>query len=196
MGDPSHRSGRAPSGKPDGTRLDPLNRLCTRIPSFVHGTGRFITSLPDEPISELFALNFTSSLWHRLTANLTKPDDVTSFIHHLKHNTDIQRHDMNLERFNRTIQKYQTLRNQLPAYHPLRWISHPKAQMSGFTILLMLCVTIGVVLGVRIWKMRRKLKRSSAYEAEAPSAGRSDRATRRLIRVRRVRRPTIAEATV
>ena len=162
----------------------------------MHGTGQFITSLPDDPISELFALNFTSSLWHLLTANLTKPDDVSSFLHHLKHNTDIQRHDMNLDKFNRTIQKYQTLKNQLPAYHPLRWISHPKAQMSGFTILLMLCVTIGVVLGVRIWRMRRKLKQTSAYLAEALSAGRSDRPARRLIRVRRVRRPAIAEATV
>ena len=172
-----------------------------RIPSYVHGHGRFLTSLPLEPIKDVFSLNFTHSLWHSLTANLTQPKNMDAFLQHLREETDIQTHNMNLKRFNNTILHYETLRNQLPAYHPLRWISQPKAQMSGFTILLVLILMIGVVLGVRTWRKRRgpRARSSSDVVAMAAQEVRQEGTLgthRRLIRVRRIRRPAIADETV
>ena len=169
-----------------------------RLPSYVHGHGQFVASLPPEPVTEVFALDFNTSLWKQLTQNLTTPDDAESFLSHLRQETDIRRHTMNLKRFNQTIQHYQALRNQLPAYHPFRWISHPKAQVSGFTILLVLILSIGVVLAVRIWRVRRRVQQRSLHRVGAQSVEQESipPVHRRLIRMRRVRRPRVAVESV
>ncbi|KAF0291160.1 Heat shock cognate protein [Amphibalanus amphitrite] len=91
-----------------------------KVPSYVNGKGQFKVDLPDAPIVNLFSLNFSRSLWSNLTSDLIVPDNLTQFLNHLTLNSDIQKNAINLKAFNDTIHKYQTLRNQLPSYHPLR----------------------------------------------------------------------------
>ena len=152
-----------------------------KVPSYVNGKGQFKMDLPDAPIVNLFSLNFTKSLWSNITSGLMIPSNFTSFLRHLTDSSDIQQNSLKLKAFNDTIQHYETMRNQLPPYHPFAWASHPEGQVSGFTLLLLLNLTSAVLLGVGLWKLRGRLNAMSQPQHAPPE-------TRQLIRVRRRRR--------
>ena len=154
-----------------------------KVPSYVNGKGQFKVDLPDAPIVNLFSLNFSVSLWSNITSELSKPENFTSFLHHLTDKSDIQKNAMELKDFNETIKHYQSLQSQLPTYHPYVWVSHPEGQVTGFTLLLLLNITSAVILAVGMWKLRGKMNTLiSPPTTTIPSEN------RQLIRVRRRRR--------
>ena len=129
-------------------------------------------------------MNFSTSLWTTITSDLTKPDNFKLFLKHLKDNSDIQRNALDLKSFNETIQRYQSIQDQLPPYHPYVWATRPQGQVSGFTLLLLLNISSAVVLAIGLWRLRRKvLDQAQRITSTAPE-------NRQLIRVRRRRRQT------
>ncbi|XP_043190235.1 uncharacterized protein LOC122364160 [Amphibalanus amphitrite] len=155
-----------------------------RVPSYVNGKGQFRISLPDAPIVDLFSLNFSMSLWSNITSMLTPPVNISSFLNHLTETTDIGKDAMRLRTFNKTIQQYEALQNQLSPYHPYRWISNPQSQITGFTGLLTLNLVTVMLLSVAMWKLHRRVKDLMGSPTEAPES-------HRLVRSRRRRRRTM-----
>ena len=154
-----------------------------KVPSYVNGRGQFKMDLPDAPIVNLFSMNFTRSLWNNITSDLVAPDNFTSFLKHLTDDSDIQKNSLTLKAFNESIQRYESLRNQLSPYHPFSWATNPEGQVSGFTLLLLLDFTSVVFLAVGLWKLRGRLNAMTQPQAATPE-------DRQLIRVRRRRRQT------
>ena len=155
-----------------------------KVPSYVNGRGQFKVDLPDAPIVNLFSLNFSRSLWSNLTSNLIAPDNITLFLKHLTMTSDIQKNAINLKAFNDTVHKYQTLRNQLPSYHPLVWTSQPENQVTMLVMLLLLNVITTGLLTWGLVKLRKKFTASMASTTPAVPE------RRELLRVRRRRRQT------
>ena len=91
---------------------------------------------------------------------------------------------MSLKAFNDTIQRYQALEDQLPAYHPFVWATHPAGQVTGFTFLLLLNIISALVLAAGMWKLRRKMNEMAQYPTALPSE------SCQLTRSRRRRRQT------
>ena len=173
-----------------------------RIPSYTHGQGQFLSDIPTEPVEDLFSLDFAVSLWANISASLNKPTNMSLFLDHLQANTAISANALSLQQFNVSLQRFRELENQLPAYHPLRWIQHPEAQLTGFIVIIVVLVAVGVSLTMKIWQRRRNFGRRAAAQPTAPGmglaglAGEPGGVRRRLVRVRRPRRPTVVEESV
>ena len=129
----------------------------TLIPSFVHGKGQVKSDLPVVPIVEAFSLNYTESVISNMTNLLRKPDDYRLFLEHLVNKTEIKHFAMSVEEFNSTIEKYEDIRKQLPYYHPFRWISRPKSQVSGFVILFLINLASTLILAIWIRRISRRI---------------------------------------
>lgn len=166
-----------------------------RLPSYVSSSDVVTTNLSSYPIVDVFSLNFSISLWQNMTATLPKPDQYDEFLKHLKEGTKITRQSIDLQEFNNTLMHFEQLRNQLPPYHPLRWLSHPSGQMSGFSFLLVLNIVSVVLLAVWIRRVSHRRLSTPAGLRAPPMLEAAAQERTGLIRVRR-RRQTVMEDTV
>ena len=163
-----------------------------QLPSYVHGRGQFSADLPTVPVVDAFTLNLNLSLFADIISSMKQPPEYNKFLAHLLNSTRIRQHAIQLREFNDTIQKYDALRNQLPTYHPFRWISLPESQISGVVLLFLLNVVTTCL--TCIWIRRLSQRGAIGVQAREPTPSETDQP---LIRLRRRRRrQEISEETV
>lgn len=161
-----------------------------RVPSYVNGQGQFKIDLPDKPIVNLFSMNLTLSVWSNITSGLTIPDNITAFLHHLSEKSDIKKTALDLTTFNDTIHQYESMRRQLPPYHPFVWASRPEGQVAGFVLLLIFNLVTTMLFVMRLRKLH--LRMNSLDDAPAAASGENGQ----LMPVRRRRRRRTADQVV